>query len=464
MGKEVKSQWEFGDLLSQAGTRQILTVSQLTGKIRTLLEKQLGQVWVSGEITNFRAQSSGHIYFTLKDANAQLGCVLFRGELLAHRELLADGQKVVLHGSLSVYEPRGQYQLVVLAVEMQGLGALQQRFERLKARLQAEGLFATERKRSIPRYPQCVGLVTSESGAAIRDVLHVIQRRNPGLRIILSSCRVQGAGAAEEIACAVRLLNEYSLAASIGVDVILVTRGGGSFEDLWAFNEEIVARAIFHSRIPVVSAVGHEIDFTISDFVADLRAATPSAAAEILTEGVFASRRMVAETSDYLRSILRRHLDQHRRSVRQSRQRLDRMHPRRQWNEKLQHLDELRSSLVRCARQTLRHHRGHWTNLQQRFLRFRPALVIANRRYELSELSHRIGEAVQHEFQQRRHRLDHLGSRLRLLSPGNVLLRGYSITMDAASGKIIRSAEEVSPQQKLKTKLASGEISSEVTD
>src|SRR6266850_4423156 len=281
MSKEVKSQWDFGDLFSEPPARRVLTVSQLTSNVRTLLEKQVGQVWVSGELTNFRTQTSGHIYFTLKDANAQLSCVLFRGELLANRELLNDGQKVVLHGALTVYEPRGQYQLRVIAVELQGVGALQQKFERLKQKLQAEGLFATDRKRPIPSHPHCVGIVTSESGAAIRDVLHVVQRRHPALKLILASCRVQGVGAAEEIACAIALLNDWSAQGALArrVDVILVTRGGGSLEDLWAFNEEVVARAIFNSQIPIISAVGHEIDFTISDFVADLRAATPSAAA-----------------------------------------------------------------------------------------------------------------------------------------------------------------------------------------
>src|SRR5262245_18621211 len=203
MGKDATSQWNFGDLFSQPSARKILTVSQLTSNIRSLLEGQLGQLWVSGELSNVRPQASGHMYFTLKDANAQLSCVLFRGELLANRQLLTDGQKVVLQGALTVYEQRGQYQLRVYAVELQGVGALQQAFERLKQKLQAEGLFATARKRPIPAHPQCVGLVTSETGAAIRDVLHVIQRRNPGLRLVLASCRVQGFGAAEEIANAI---------------------------------------------------------------------------------------------------------------------------------------------------------------------------------------------------------------------------------------------------------------------
>src|SRR5204862_2539725 len=212
----------------------------------------------------------------------------------------------------------------------------------------------------------------------------------------------------------------------------------GSLEDLWAFNEEAVARAIFHSRIPVVSAVGHEIDFTISDFVADLRAATPSAAAEILTEGVFASRRRMADIANHLRAVTRRQIDHRKVSLRHAGQRLDRLHPRRQLNNKLQHLDELRSTFLRCTRQTLRHYRVHWQNLQARFLRFRPALILAQRKQGFIELQRRLKEAAQRELDARRDLCDHLASRLRLLSPRNVLTRGYSITMDAGSGLIIR--------------------------
>src|SRR5213593_172567 len=328
MGKQTKSQWDFGELFPAETTRRVLTVSELTTQVKRLLEKSIGLVWVTGEVTNLRVQSSGHVYFTLKDANAQLNCVLFRGESVENRDLLQDGRKLVVQGDLTVYEPRGQYQLVLRAVELQGVGALQLAFERLKRKLQAEGLFAPERKRPLPKYPQQIGLVTSPTGAAIRDVLHVIQRRNAGLEIIFIPCRVQGEGAAEEIAASIRLLNEFASVESLkgvivesvngstvqwfngstNLDLIVLTRGGGSLEDLWAFNEEIVARAIFESAVPVVSAVGHEIDFTISDFVADVRAATPSAAAEIITEGVFASRQFVAEATGWMAQRLRQWL------------------------------------------------------------------------------------------------------------------------------------------------------------
>src|SRR6266487_6716478 len=210
MSKPTKSQWDFGELFPTEQTRRVLSVSELTEQIRRLLEKQVGQVWVTGEVTNLRAQSSGHIYFTLKDANAQLSCVLFRTEAVTHRESLADGQKLLLQGEVTVYEARGQYQMIVREVELQGVGALQIAFEKLKQKLAAEGVFAPERKRPLPEYPQRIGLVTSPTGAAIRDVLHVIQRRNPGLEILFTPCRVQGEGAAQEIATAIRLLNAFA--------------------------------------------------------------------------------------------------------------------------------------------------------------------------------------------------------------------------------------------------------------
>jgi exodeoxyribonuclease VII large subunit len=391
--------------------------------------------------------------------------VLFRSEPVLHRELLEDGQKVILQGDLTVYEPRGQYQLVVRAVELQGVGALQVAFERLKQKLQAEGLFAAERKRPLPRCPQRIGLVTSPAGAAIRDVLHVIQRRQPGLGIILAPCRVQGEGAAAEIASAIGLLNEWSATQpSRKLDLLLVTRGGGSLEDLWAFNEEIVARAIFHSALPIVSAVGHEIDFTISDFVADLRAATPSAAAEIITEGMFASGQFIADSAQSLRRFVHQRVERDREDVQQMVRRLERMHPRRLLNEKLQHLDELQSLLLRCAKQGCRDQQATVRHLRERLLRVRPSVILSQRRQAARDLDRRLQEQARQGWQQQQNRLANLQARLRLLSPENVLARGYSITTDAASGKVIRAAKEVSAGQKLKTKLQTGEVGSVVAE
>jgi exodeoxyribonuclease VII large subunit len=438
MGKS-KSQWDFGELFPAEQTRKVLSVSELTGQIRALLEKQIGQIWVGGEITNLRAQSSGHIYFTLKDAASQLNCVLFSREKVPQRELLADGQKVLLQGDVTVYEARGQYQLIVRAVELQGVGALQIQFEKLKQKLAAEGLFAPERKRPLPRYPQRIGLITSPTGAAIRDVLHVVQRRNPGLEIILAPCRVQGDGAAKEIAEAIRLLNEFSLSLVTrhsSLDLILITRGGGSLEDLWAFNEEIVARSIFESAVPIVSAVGHEIDFTIADFVADVRAATPSAAAEIITEGVFASREFVGDAMDLMQLRVRRRMTNEIENFDSLAGRLARLHPRRKLDDLLQRLDDLQSGLLRGLKTAARARNLVLQNLAGRFLRAKPSQTLKLRREQLRQLSRQLN----------------------LLGPEQVLARGYSITTDAASGKVLREADKIHAGQKLKTRLKQGEI------
>ena len=472
MGKQTKSQSDFGELFPAETTRRVLTVSELTSQVKRLLEKEVGLVWVTGEATNLRAQSSGHIYFTLKDAASQLSCVLFRGESVANREVLQDGQKLAVQGDLTVYEPRGQYQLIVRAVELQGVGALQLAFERLKRKLQAEGLFAQERKRPLPKYPQRIGLVTSPTGAAIRDVLHVVQRRNPGLEIIFVPCRVQGDGAAEEIAEAVKALNRYSVTSfsiqqfndSTNLDLILITRGGGSLEDLWAFNEEVVARAVFESAVPIVSAIGHEIDFTISDFVADVRAATPSAAAEIITEGVFASRQFVAEAFVRMTQRLRRRLERERENLEQLTHRIARAHPRRRLNERLQRLDDLQSGLLRGVKYRWRDCRTVWQNTRRRLAQVRPAQFLERRHQNVRELDRRLLEQVRQGLKNCRNRFDTLDARLRLLSPTNVLERGYSITADAADGKVIRDAAEVKPGQRLKTRLKKGEIRSVVEE
>ena len=441
MSKQAKSQWDFGELFPPEQTRKVLSVSELTGQVRALLEKHVGQIWVGGEITNLRAQSSGHIYFTLKDAAAQLSCVLFSREKVLHRDLLADGQKVLLQGDVTVYEARGQYQLIVRAVELQGVGALQIAFDKLKQQLAAEGLFAPERKRPLPEYPQRIGLVTSPTGAAIRDVLHVVQRRHPGLEIILAPCRVQGEGAAAEIAEAIRTLNEFNQQpATSNLELILVTRGGGSLEDLWAFNEEAVARAIFESAAPVVSAVGHEIDFTIADFVADIRAATPSAAAEIITEGFFASREFVGNAPALLQRAARRGLASAAENLAQLGGRLARLHPRRRLDDSLQRLDDLQSGLLRCLKSGARGRAVALENLTGRFARVHPLLSLRQRRETLRQLEHQLN----------------------LLGPEQVLARGYSITMDAASGNVLRDAAGVKAGQKLKTRLKTGEVFSRV--
>jgi exodeoxyribonuclease VII large subunit len=458
------SQWDFGpDLFPPEATRRVFSVSELTTDIRRALEKQVGQVWVTGEITNFRQQMSGHAYFTLKDAGAQLNCVLFRSDAVANRGALADGRKVVLKGNITVYEARGQYQLQVTAVELQGVGALQAAFEKLKEKLGAEGLFAPERKRPLPRFPQRIGLVTSPTGAAIRDVLQVMRRRNPTVEIILTPCAVQGATAAGEIAAAIRLLNEWSQKSSTPLDVILVTRGGGSLEDLWAFNEEAVARAIFQSALPVVSAVGHEIDFTISDFVADVRAPTPSAAAEILTEGAFAGARWVAQVPGQLAEKVRRRLISEGRHFEQLSRRLQSLHPRRQLAARRQLTDELQLAVSRCARRQLQTLRASWQAGRDRLARVRPDRLLALRRELLQDRQRRLELQARQRLENLRQRTASLTARLQLLGPEQVLARGYSITRDAATGRILRAAAETTPGQKMTTRLKAGEVTSTVT-
>lgn len=475
MPRKSSSQWNFGDLFepSPAATpspaepvvpaREVRSVTALTAEIKRLLQREIGGVWVAGEVTNLRMQASGHCYFTLKDATAQLSCVLFRGQKVAGRAALADGRNVLLQGDVTVYEARGQYQLVVTALELQGVGALQLAFEQLKQRLQAEGLFAPERKRPLPRYPRRLGLVTSPAGAAIRDVLHVIQRRHPALEIILAPARVQGAGAAEEIAAALARLNDFATRRPAEApELILVTRGGGSLEDLWAFNEEAVARAIAASDLPVVSAIGHEIDFTIADFVADLRAATPSAAAELITEGMYSSVEFVAESRARLARLARGRVEDCRDDLEALTHRLRMTHPRRRFNEHAQRLDDLVTTLQAGAGRRLRDSRGRAEVAAGRLARTRPERRLALKRTRLNEALRRLRELVRSTRQRHAARLTQLHTRLALLSPQSVLDRGYSITVEAETGRVVRRADAVSPGTRLRTRFQTGEVTSRV--
>jgi exodeoxyribonuclease VII large subunit len=402
------------------------------------------------------------VYFTLKDPGAQLCCVLWRSTAIRDRELLRDGQRLVVRGDLTVYEPRGQYQLVVRSIEVQGVGNLQLAFERLKQKLNAEGLFAPERKRRLPRFPRRLGLVTSPTGAAIRDVLHVIARRDPSLGIILAPCRVQGEGAADELVNAIERLNSWSAAAGAGrgLDLILITRGGGSLEDLWSFNEESLARAIFESALPVISAVGHEIDFTISDFVADLRAATPSAAAELITESVFAIRPWLEEVPARLRQYVTRRMEASREGFDRLRQRFGYLHPRRFLNERLQLLDEFVASLDRRVWQCWRRRGERLRNAAVRLQAVKPSRLIARQLDITDSVVGRMRTVVRGQLRDLRQRLTAAEARLRLLSPELVLDRGYTITTDAATGRLLRSADEVKAGQRLRTRLGRGTVDS----
>lgn len=488
MPRKTSSPWDFGDLFAQPGkkpaaatppapptrpasnpaptppgppARRIYSVADLTAEIKALLEQRLGEVSVSGEISNLRAQSSGHIYFTLKDASAQLSCVLFRGTQVTARSSLRDGVKVVLSGNLSVYEPRGQYQLIVRAAELQGIGALQAAFERLKRKLEAEGLFDPARKRPIPAFPARVGLVTSPTTAALRDVLHVIERRHAGLDLVLAPCRVQGQGAELEIAASIAQLNRWSESdPGRRIDIILVTRGGGSLEDLWAFNEEAVARAIAASAIPVVSAVGHEIDFTISDFVADLRAATPSAAAEILTAGYVAARERLADIQARLAREATGFLEDLGAHLESLAGRLARGHPRRRLEERAQRLDDLALALQRRTADAAAEARRSLEALRHRLVTLRPSRRLDDLRQRLDRPAADLSTSAARALDTRRERLERLDLRLRLLDPERILARGYSITTEAASGRLVRDASQVPVGTELMTRLSSGRLRS----
>jgi exodeoxyribonuclease VII large subunit len=439
------------------GNRAVLTVSELTDKLRAVIEETFPMIWVEGEISNFKVYGSGHAYFTLKDANAQIRAVLFRNRGRRIRFEPGDGLHVLAMGSIEIYPQRGEYQLVVELLEPRGLGALQLAFDQLKARLAAEGLFDTGRKRALPRFPRKIGIVTSPSGAAIRDMLRVIGRRFGELHIVLAPCRVQGEGAADEIAQGVRDLNALG-----DVDVIIVGRGGGSLEDLWAFNEEAVARAIVASKVPVISAVGHEVDVTIADFVADLRAPTPSAAAELVVR----EKQALVETVADLRHRLHRSIG---RRLERERQRTDALTTRRVLTDPARPLRALHRH-VDDARARL-HHGMHalLSRAAHRFERATAGLRSASPRARLTRDRHRhervearLRLELDRAMDAGRHRLRVAASRLDSLSPLAVLARGYSLTR-TPSGDIVRRATQVRAGDAVEVLLHEGRLDCRVT-
>ena len=414
--------------------RAVLTVSALTIELRAVLEERFPAVWVEGEISNFRLYGSGHAYFTLKDAEAQLRCVLFRNRGRRIKFEPADGLHVMAFGSVEVYAQRGEYQLVVELLEPKGLGALQLAFEQLKARLTLEGLFDPARKRELPRFPRKIGIVTSPSGAAIRDMLRVIGRRFGELHIVIAPAKVQGEGAADEIAQGLRDLNALG-----NVDVIIVGRGGGSLEDLWAFNEEVVARAICASKAPVISAVGHEVDFTIADFVADLRAPTPSAAAELVVR----EKRAVVDALDELARRLQRAAH-------------------RPLSDLGRRVDELSLRLRRGMHADWRH-AAHRVALATAALRASsPVARVSNGRHRLERLEAQLRNEIRHALDQARHHLGEAAGRLDSLSPLAVLGRGYSLTR-TPDGRIVRSARQVGAGDDVRVLLHEGSLECRVS-
>jgi exodeoxyribonuclease VII large subunit len=438
---------------------KVLTVGELTRAIRGSLETKFGAVWVQGEISNYKLHPSGHQYFTLKDQRAQIACVIFRSTNMPRpRQPLADGAQVQVYGNLSVFEARGQYQLSVQILQARGLGVLQAKFEALKRKLEAEGLFAAERKRSLPRFPRRIGIVTSSSGAAIRDILNVLQRRAPWLEILINPVRVQGSGAAGEIAAAIRELASPSPDWK-PVDLIVVARGGGSIEDLWEFNEEIVARAIVEINVPVVSAVGHEIDFTICDFVADLRAPTPSAAAELIVPDLIDLRRRIQELAGCLQKCLQSFLEQQRTRLRFLSERTLARELLKRMRDAQQQLDLARDSLGRGVLSKIDHCRRGLLHLGRALQDRSPARELASRRSQFTDMQRRLLGLPPAQVEQAKQRFARADAILRVLGPEATLRRGYSITLDE-NGNLIRSTRSVHPTMKIRTRVSDGEFES----
>jgi len=392
----------------KAFERHIYSITEITREIKNLLEANIPTVWVQGEISNFKIHSSGHMYFSLKDEGAQIPCVMWRWNNQDLYFTPQDGMKVLAQGNITVYEKRGYYQLDVLQLTPAGIGELQLAFERLKNKLKAEGLFDERYKKPLPTYPERIGIITSPTGAAIRDLVSIIRRRFPSVQLILNPVRVQGDGAAQEIATAIEEFNEYGQ-----VDLLIVGRGGGSLEDLWAFNEEVVARAIFNSKIPVISAVGHEIDFSISDFVADLRAPTPSAAAELAV---------------------------------------------RNKEELLETINGFCIKINQAISKRIQYFRERIQNLERSYALRKPTDLIKQYSQRVDELTKNLETAFSHRIQLMKENICSMQKRLEALNPHSVLKRGYSICYKAEDDRIIRRAAELTPEDKIKVKFYQGRI------
>lgn len=441
-----------------APAREVVSVSELTNRIRAVLESTHGEVWVEGEIANSRLWKTGHLYFTLRDEHAQLKAVMFRSAVRALRFTPEDGLRVIARGRVTVYEPKGEYQIVCEQLQPQGVGALQVAFDQLKRTLKADGLFEASRKRPLPLLPRQIGVVTSLNGAALRDILKVLARRHPTAHVVICPVRVQGDGAADQIARGIDQLSRQE-----EVDVIIVGRGGGSLEDLWAFNEEPVARAIATAAVPVISAVGHEIDVTISDMVADVRAATPSAAAEIVVAGRDELVGRVDRFEDRLRATVR---DTIRRLLTRVLE-LDRRPGLAGWPARVavrgRHTAELTHSLTRTALSRLAALERRLRTAQFGLEAHEPGRRLEVSRTRLVVAGERLGAAIVQRRQRLEGRLGDLTGRLEALSPLGVLARGYAVCWNANRTAIVRDASAVSVGDDVAITLHQGQLTCTVT-
>jgi exodeoxyribonuclease VII large subunit len=431
--------------------RRIYSVSELTGEIRALLEDHFPFLWVEGEISNFRVPASGHYYFVLKDEDSQIRGVMFRSQQRWMRFQPEDGLKVLCQARVSVYEPRGEYQLLIDFMEPRGVGALQLAYEQLKRRLEGEGLFDPMHKKPIPFLTQRLGIVTSATGAAIRDIIRVVRERYSNLEIYLCPAKVQGEGAAAEIARGIDTFN-----AEFPVDVLIVGRGGGSWEDLWAFNEEVVVRAIFRSHIPVISAVGHEIDVTLADLVADVRAPTPSAAAEMVTQHKEALETLVDKLNQRLQGRIRQVVSLAGERLNSRKKRL--RHPAARLADLRLRLDEQAQRLEFAARQRLRSEGQMFLRLQDNLSHLSPSRRINELRGLLGQYWHRLEFFVAQNLQKKSQSLERSLTQLDGLSPLAILARGYSITSSWPKGKVIRSSREVRKDDTVRVRLHEGSL------
>jgi exodeoxyribonuclease VII large subunit len=436
--------------------RRVWTVRDLVASVRTHIEREYGDAWVEGEISNLRSQNSGHIYFTLKDENSQISVVMFRSSARLLRFRPADGMQVVVRGRVTIYEDRGQLQIIAEYVEPKGAGALQIAFEQLKAKLAAEGLFEASRKKPIPALPSVIGIVTSPQAAALRDILHILQRRHDQANVLIFPAQVQGEAAAAEVAAGIRYFNRAR-----SVEVIVVARGGGSVEDLAAFNDEGLAREIAASTLPVISAVGHETDFTIADFVADLRAATPSAAAEL----VIRSRAEVEEQLTGLERELDRGI---RYRLMMGRQHLTELAQHGAFGRMMdlirrrqQKVDDLTNRLTHAQRNQMEIQRRKFETLAAAVRHYDLRLVLGGIGKELNARVAALAATVRDSLLRRRSRLERLTSQMEALSPVAILERGYALVFDS-SGQLVKDATRVKVGEEIKARVAHGEIIADV--
>ncbi|NPA15488.1 MAG: exodeoxyribonuclease VII large subunit [Deferribacteres bacterium] len=437
---------------------KVYTVFEITQEIKELIEQSFPAIWVEGEVSNLSKSPAGHYYFTLKDEKAQLEAVLFKGRARSFLKFLRNGAKVMCFGSLNVYAPRGRYQLEVVVMKEVGLGALYAALEELKKKLEGEGLFDDKFKKPLPELPRKIGVVTSPRGAAIKDILNTIRRRFSKVHILLYPAKVQGEGAAEEIAEGIRFFNRHKL-----VDVIIVGRGGGSIEDLWAFNEEIVARAIFESEIPVISAVGHQRDYTLADLVADKRAATPTAAAEIVVKQEEEIREKLKSLKKRMANVITGRLGQHKSIFSSLKRRLELKDPRKRVSDGRLRLDELEIRLIGAAKRGLNAKKERLLSFKKMLEVHSPDKKIKLLKDRIKEIESRLISDIQNLLNGKRHRLNLLKAKIEASSPRNPLLKGYAICYDE-KGKVIKNAFKVARGSLIKVELAEGALICQVKE